>query len=783
MDQAARSYRSAKHVLKDVLQAAADTAHELTHLLQADSKRSPADEFTPRPELADLTNQCQAAWPVAITSPAEILKATALLLVLQRFAVRLSLENGPEFPQPTDASDGLARLFDLAKAAEALADIDQALQAFDHRLPAELPELLNAAAEDADALLPLSLVYEQLLAKFDRRERSARGVFHTPAAVAHWLVRATDHLVSAHFPTATNLRLIDMGCGCGTFLAAAMRRWQSNQLACTSIKPAFVGYEVVPTSLAVAHWLLDAEHSPQRQSTLQLRWTNPLLAGNVERPHILASGSLPILLGNPPYANFGRANRGPWIDSLLRDYKSGLAERKSNLNDDFIRFIRWGQHWIDEAGEGILAVVTSRTYLTGITHRQMRRSLLASFDQVYVLDLHGDSAAEPIGAAADEKASPSEDENVFDVRSGVAIGLFVKTGRDSAAASAPRYHALLGPRSHKLSWLRSTDFREVPWRETNSQPPMFHLAPVAPSHSSKHAQLYESFWPVTRIFRQWVSGVQTKNDALFVDFDRNALAQRIEAWLRDFEPPAGEERPAFDERRIQPYLLAPFDRRWIYYDRRLLGRPRYEVMRHMLQPNIGLVFMRQSTGGGEYDHFLAVDCPVSDRVFYSRHGAPYLAPLWLYESESDGPSKTANFTAEWLTAVAARIEQTPTAEAVFDYLYAVAYQTRYRRDFTAQLRRDFPRFPLPASATQFEAFASLGSQLRQLHTTLQCPVTADETPTEPTQRIGGYDVLKRWRKPRSRRPLTPDEAAYEEQIRQVLQATARLRAEIDRLPA
>ena len=85
---------------------------------------------------------------------------------------------------------------------------------------------------------------------------------------------------------------------------------------------------------------------------------------------------MPIIIGNPPYANFGRSNRGSWILEQLDDYKAGLREKKHNLEDDFIKFLRWGQYWIDQAGCGVLAMVTNNTYLNGLTHRQMRRHWL-----------------------------------------------------------------------------------------------------------------------------------------------------------------------------------------------------------------------------------------------------------------------------------------------------------------------------------------------------------------------------------------------------------------------
>ena len=82
-------------------------------------------------------------------------------------------------------------------------------------------------------------------------------------------------------------------------------------------------------------------------------------------------------------------NRGDWILSLLDDYKRDLNEKKINLDDDFIKFIRFAQWRIEETGDGIVGLITNNTYLDGITHRRMRECLMETFNEIYVFDLHG----------------------------------------------------------------------------------------------------------------------------------------------------------------------------------------------------------------------------------------------------------------------------------------------------------------------------------------------------------------------------------------------------------
>ena len=140
----------------------------------------------------------------------------------------------------------------------------------------------------------------------------------------------------------------------------------------------------------------------------------------VDYARAMFADRVPIIVGNPPYANFGRRNRGNWILRQLDAYKAGLHEKKHNLADDFIKFLRWGQYWIDQSDCGILAMVTNNTYLHGLTHRQMRASLAVTFNHIDLLDLHGNRKQRELTPAGDV------DENVFGIQQGVAIGVFVK---------------------------------------------------------------------------------------------------------------------------------------------------------------------------------------------------------------------------------------------------------------------------------------------------------------------------------------------------------------------
>jgi Type ISP C-terminal specificity domain/N-6 DNA Methylase len=567
----------------------------------------------------------------------------------------------------------------------------------------------------SDAVVAEGRLWELLLRELAPDRRHRRGMFFTPRPLVQFIVRSVRERLDELGPPR-RLHVIDPACGYGGFLIEATRHIAAGR---------FTGFEVDGPTCEVVRLLAAREGRLQQPD---ISHVNPLLEGESLREAVLGSKNealIPVIVGNPPWSNFGRLNRGPWIDGLLAEYRSGLGERKSNLADDSIKFLRWAQYWVEQAGAGIVGFVTPNTWLTGLTHRRMRESLLDTFDELAVLDLHG----EPDDAG---------DENVFGVRSGVAIMLGVRfpIRGEQRAASYPascRALSLRGSRMEKFAALENHTFGSLDSAAVRPAPPDWFLAASQPGNRppSTARGNYASYWPLDRIFRFYTSGVQTKNDAVFVGFTREQVAEQVRASLaRQADP------PDFDAGLIQPYLLAPFDRRFIYYDPRLIGRARYAVMRHMLAPNLGLVFMRQSANRGEYDHFLAVDCLVSDRVFYSRHGAPFLAPLWLADREGaaragqawegeapaepgsriGGTGKEANFSADFLATVTSAIGDAPDPLGLFQYLYAIAHCPTYRSNFADELRRGFPRFPLPRDNAQFDALCELGRRLIQLHT-------------------------------------------------------------------
>ncbi|MGB8346001.1 MAG: N-6 DNA methylase, partial [Ktedonobacteraceae bacterium] len=409
-------------------------------------------------------------------------------------------------------------------------------------------DVINDHTTSRDAL---SHFYETFLAVYDAALRGRRGVYYTPEQIVSYIVRGVDHLLKTDFAMPDGLadaasHLLDPAVGTGAFLSGliahihhsfkgAAGQWQD--YVAQNLLPRLSGYELLATPYAIAHLqltlqLAETGYDFRAGDSLHLSLANAL---EHESGADAAPSPLVVIVGNPPYAGHS-ANDGAWIAALLHgcDQRTGqraasyfevdgvpISERNVKwLNDDYVKFMRYAQWRIERAGAGILAFVTNHGYLENPTFRGMRRALMQSFDAIYALDLHGNSKKNA------RAPGNTRDENVFDIRQGIAISIFVRhmsPGADQTR-EAKVYHAdLWGLRADKYRWLAMHDCATTPWVIVEPAPP-FYL--FVPRDTERRAE-YERGWPITAIMPVNSLGVLTKRDALAVGFSAQELLQKI----------------------------------------------------------------------------------------------------------------------------------------------------------------------------------------------------------------------------------------------------------------
>lgn len=545
-------------------------------------------------------------------------------------------------------------------------------------------------------------------------------------------------------------------------LNEAQRKTAWNEYVPAQLLPRLHGYELMMAPYAIAHMkiglkLHETGYRFASDQRVRVYLTNalepaddlqkgfegilPALAHEAQAVNrVKREQRFTVVMGNPPYSNFGQLNRIPFILDLLSDYKRGLNEKKLNLDDDFIKFIRFAHFEVSRSQRGIIGLITNNTYFDGITHRNMRRNLLQSFDKIYVFNLHGSVSKR------DNLIESGVDKNVFDIQQGVGITILLAT--NAQQNSQIYYTSLLDNRDAKYRKLQRNQIANTNWAELRPESPYYFFALKDLSLSNE----YSNYWGIVDIFQQSGTGVKTERDGVTIHWSRAELQKTVKSFQ---ELPETELRRIFklgsDSRdwkivnakndviendtpeRYMQILYRPFDSRHIWYDgktRGFVGTPSYPTMRHMMNgSNIALLAKRQS----KREPFSYIWCArglIESCVFESAYANNSVFPLRIYEEHSqqylfaDAESQS-NLVDAFVNQIFNQLGfvQTDSSEAtaefesegIFGYIYAILHSPTYRDRYAEFLKIDFPRIPLPASRELFQALARLGGQLVALH--------------------------------------------------------------------
>ncbi len=770
----------------------------------------------------------------------------------------------------------------------------------DHRLVWIVDELVNVfLASDVASIMknfgkstkqedPVVHFYETFLGTYNPALRKARGVWYTPAPVVNFIVRAVDDILKMEFNLPDGLadtskkkmevnyqgkiiekevhqvQVLDPATGTGTFLAETIKhihkKYEGMQGMWSSyvenhLIPRMNGFELLMASYTMAHLKLDmllteTGYVPTKDQRLRVFLTNSLEEPNPESGTLFGTllsdeadqadvvkRDTPVMcvIGNPPYS-IATTNKGQWIQNLITTYKKDLNERKINLDDDYIKFIRYGQHFIDKNGSGVLAYISNNSFLDGITHRQMRKSLMESFDKIYILDLHG--------SAKKKEVCPdgSPDHNVFDIMQGVSINIFIKNNSLKKSLLAEVYHFdLQGKREYKYETLNSNTLESFKWTKLEPDYPNFFFM----QNSMRENSSYEGFLKVSEIFIYNNTGIQTGKDSLVIDENKIELVQRIKEVLEtideevvrvkyDLKDTSGWslmnfKKTQFDIGKIQKCDYRPFDTRFIYFDNKGLKRDRIKLNQHILnKKNISLSLKRQSKFDFSYSFVHTNIC--ESCLFESAYANNSEFPLYLYP-ETNGQQtivqtneRTPNLILEIVKEIGDKMGLTFTNEKektkdtfapidILDYIYAVLHSPTYREKYKEFLKIDFPRVPYPKDQDTFWKLVQLGEEIRQIHllesSVVDKPISKyPETGTNIVGKpkyengkvminetqyfedvpevawnfyIGGYQPAQKWLKDRKDRELQIEDIRHYMKIIVALTETDRLMKEVDKI--
>ena len=651
---------------------------------------------------------------------------------------------------------------------------------------------------------PIIHFYEDFLSDYDPNIRRQRGVYYTPEPVVSYIIRSVDKILTDQFNLSDGLahtgtvningkqlpkvQILDPAAGTGTFLRSVISQihhtiitggmagaWQ--EYVPQHLLPRLHGFErmVAPYTmchLTLTHQLKELGYNLNVGERLNVYLTDTLEAGDRQEglpifideiakeaeSAVTVKRDLPVMVivKNPPYLGESE-NNGEWITKLLRgldgdiptdDYFEvdgrALDERNpKGLNDDYVKFIRFAQWRIARTGYGILAFISNHGYLDNVTFRGMRQSLLKTFDAIYILDLHGNKRTN------EQPPNGGLDENVFNIRQGVAISIFVKHAPEKLDPTRVYHAELWGNRDGKYNWLEANTIDTTSWQELTPISPNYLFAPYSVSEE------YKCYIKLVDIFVLKNCGITSSRDNMVTDFEPEPILKRVnyfrdsaesneqlckqlsinksKNWDIDKARKSLRSNQNLEE-YVQRFLRFPFDERFIFYHDDLVDRTREDVMKHLLtSENIAMCVGRTGkvTGDPEWNLVSVSQTIANYNLFrrggmrflplycYAEHGGPRfhnISPLYYEEvcrhlTDETNPAESMGFIPDGK----GDLHTTIGPEDIFHYIYAILHALTYRQRYADQLKNDFPHIPLTTNRALFQKLVSLGEQLAEAH--------------------------------------------------------------------
>ncbi len=718
---------------------------------------------------------------------------------------------------------------------------------------------------------PLIHFYETFLKEYNPKEKKHRGIFYTPLPVVSYITRSVNILLKEKFGRKAgfadkNVIILDPASGTLTFPAKSILIAKEEidrspnagswlQVVKNHVLKDYYAFELLMAPYIIGHLkvsllLEDLGYDLENSDRFPLYLTNTLDLSDIEQATLPYVASLseearkamkvkkdvPILvvMGNPPYSvsSSNIIKEGSDFNDLYESYKEKVRKEERNiqpLSDDYIKFIAFA-HWkIKQTGQGIVGMITNNSYLDGLIHRDMRQKLTKDFDEIYILNLHGNYKRK------EKTPTGGKDENVFDIQQGVGIILLVKTGEKKQQVI--RYADLYGLRDEKYKFLEEHNIQNTKWEKLKLREPNYFFI----LKDTKGEKVYDKFISFKDIFKEFSSGVKTHRDNFILDYSKEGLKRKLMMFsddnlddqtltstynLKDTSTwKMREAREKFKRNEIKDelfkkYYYRPFDVRWIYYDKSLIERSRNENIWKLSEDNLALITTKQLSTFSFKHSFISQFASDICLLSLQTKESAYIFPLFLYldnENNLFGKSniQQENFSPEFWKKIKGGFIETIDPWKIFNYIYAILYSNIYREKYDEFLKIDFPRVPFIKNINLFNKIAGLGSELVNLHllksdkledTRVTYPVVGDNRVRQRGYRenagriyinerqyfgtvapdvwnyyIGGYQVLDKWLKDRTNMVLSNDEVNHFLKVTTVLNWTIYLQREIDKI--
>ncbi len=611
---------------------------------------------------------------------------------------------------------------------------------------------------------PYVYFYEDFLAAYDKKLRKAKGVYYTPPPVVNFMVRTINDILKNTFKIKNGLAnrksvtLLDFATGTGTFLIEVLQQifeqlgknsGKKDLLIKEHILKNIFGFEYLLAPYTITHlklsqFLRDNGYELEGQERLQIFLTNtlapidlqqkipllPALTEESKQAQKIKDRPILVITGNPPYSRKSK-NNDPWIVNLVNSYNyvdgRKSQERQNWYRDDYIKFIRFAQHKMDEVNEGVVAIITNHTFLLNVTMPGIRQSLLESFNQIYIVNLNGSSRLE-----ADIPKDYNKDENVFDqIQQGVAISFFIKR---KGLKRALYYTDFWGSRKDKYLRCLDANIQSIDWVELKPKSPDYYFIPRDETHQAH----YETFYSIKDIFKVYSLPLMTGRNPVTTRLTKNELKDVLKIFTENDEEKIREllscgkdsrdwkisnaKRDIISTKASEDYIREIawrlFDTRFTYYTGKSRGfhaSPSVNVCKHMLYNNIGLLLPRQISKSTFRHVFCTRLIPEMCAISSATKEQNQLFPLYTYSITESGTNREENFTKDFRAFIDKKYRKKINSEQIFGYIYAILHSPTYRSKYNELLGDKHARIAFTDNRKLFLQISKLGTELIKVH--------------------------------------------------------------------
>ncbi|GAA6947145.1 DNA methyltransferase [Helicobacter pylori] len=424
------------------------------------------------------------------------------------------------------------------------------------------------------------------------------------------------------------------------------------------------------------------------------------------------------------------------LKQIYSKYKLQNEKNPKWLLDDYVKFMRFAQNKIESLGHGLFGFISNNAFLDNPTFRGLRRSLLECYDELYILNLHGNARKK------EKTPQGADDENVFNIKQGVSINLFVKKAQTTKQKI--HYYDVYGERAEKYAFLAQNDLNSIEWLELTPREPFYLLLPL----KTRLLDEYEQGFSVKDMFQVGSVGIVTGRDHVVFHKKEESLLELLKDFStlepselcrkydigddsRDWRLEYAIRDVRANADNLEKYIVLcqyrPFDYRWTYYtgkSKSFIAYPRSDVFKHMLPPptnpktpnqtrkNVALNTPRQLKNNDKSWTQCFISSRINDQGLSSGgNGAGVNYPLYQFRD----PNYTENFTPEFRGFIDKHYNHSFEPLEILGYIYALLYSPNYRKRYEGFLKIDYPKILFTENKDLFMALSLLGIELIGLH--------------------------------------------------------------------